>query len=133
MATNSTFTVADGESTPVVFTFTPQGVEGMVKAVWQCLAEVLVSARRTVTLIRGKKPTPKTRSVQIKLVLPLAADQVVNGVTTRVTASFGSAFVQVVLPDSWTEQQCKNLRVMAANAMSSAHVAAAVDRDEMPF
>lgn len=133
MASNSTFTVADGASTPVSFTFTPQGIEGMIKASWQCLTESLVSGRKLLALIRGKKPTPKTRSIQVKMTLPFVADQVVNGVTTRVVVSYGSGFAQFTLPDDWTEQQCKDMRVMMANALGTAHVAAAIDRDEFPY
>lgn len=130
MASTSAIAVADGESSPVTHTFSPTGANG-IESSWTNQVETLIDGRESILLKKARNRTMRTPSLHMKA--PFVVTEVLNGVNVKKIQDYGTAKTVYTFPVSWTPQQCKNLRVMHANAQLNAHVVALVENDESPW
>lgn len=142
MVARANMAMADGETSPVTHTFTPNGdvANGVLK--YRNLNASVPAASETVTLqvtdssaspqdfsVPGKKVSP--RKVEFRIKLPVTYVDGVSGLTLVDFVNEG--IVQFLIHPRSTEQQAENLRVLSANALTTANgnqLLYAVDKGE---
>jgi len=123
-----TLTIKDGASTPVDHVFNPVGQTGGTMKFKSNSGTVLASREElTVSLREGQgNVAPK---VSLKLTLPV--EQVVDGQPTVTRQYLGG--VDFVIAPGGTAEERKARRVLLANALLNADIAATIDNVESFF
>jgi hypothetical protein len=141
MVARANIAVADGETSPVTHTFTPNGdVNGVLE--FRNLNATTPAASETITLnvaksnsptsefsIPGKKVGP--RKIELRLKMPSTYTDAVSGLTLVDFVNEG--IVQFLLHPRTTEQQAENIRKMLAATLTETNgnqVLYAVDKGE---
>jgi len=130
MVARANMAMADGETSPVTHTFTPNGdvANGVLK--YRNLNASVPAASETLTIlvadttsqpqdysVPGKKVSP--RKVEVRLKLPVTYVDSVSGLTLVDFVNEG--IVQFLIHPRSTEQQAENLRVLTANSLTAAN------------
>lgn len=127
MVARANMAMADGETSPVTHTFTPNGdvANGVMR--YRNLNASVPAASESLTLqvsdstspyqdfsVPGKKVSP--RKFELRLKLPVSYVDSVSGLT--LVDFVNEAIVQFLIHPRATEQQAENLRVLTANALT---------------
>lgn len=128
MVARANMAMADGETSPVTHTFTPNGdvANGVVR--YRNLNASVPAASEILTLsildttaaaqdysVPGKKVSPRKFELRIKL--PVTYVDAVSGLT--LVDFINEGIVQFLIHPRSTEQQAENLRVLTANALTA--------------
>jgi hypothetical protein len=109
-------TIADGASTPVNHTFTPQSVDGGKAQFFDKVSGIPAGYSRLDHEVRMAKSTTGAHSVLLGYLFPVMAT--VNGVATRVRVS--SAQVRLNYAQDSTDQERKDVVAYVINSLSNA-------------
>ena len=131
MASMAPIILTDGETTPVDHTFTPISKVGNLVQ-YQNLAESYAAGRESL-VTRFDPQVRGLRKVVLTLKAPRVLDETINGVTVSRVADFCQIKVEALVPLTWTEQEIKNVRVMAQDLMGETMTAKAIDTGEYVY
>jgi len=118
--------INDGESTPVAHVFTPVNTEGG-KALLENRNTTVAAGSETLT-VEVRRIPGSTTSDQVHLELTLPSVATVNGVAQVVRSQ--KAKLSFYVSKQGSQQERKNQRVLLANALQNASIAAAIDNIE---
>lgn len=126
MADNANIVINDG--VPAAHTFTPIKILDGSVATYQNKTASIVSGRETLKI--GLKTGALIRATDLNLKVPRTITEVLNGVNVSRVADYATCKATVLVPVDWTVAQCKDARVLLANALLNAIVASASDEAE---
>ncbi len=127
MAANASFTVQDGENTPVNHVFDPVNIDGNT-AYYQNKTANTFDGRETYSL--QHKVGQVVRTVNTQLRKPREINTAEAGDPVYEVVDFGVAKATFLIPKTWTVQQAENLRVEFANSLLATAVLNATDGGE---
>lgn len=128
MADNAIISANDGQSTPVSHSFSPIKILDGSVAQYDNRAESFQLGRETLQLRCKSSKTIRTTGIDLRM--PRVVEETVNGVAVKRVVDFGSFRGEVLVPLTWTPAQAKNLRVLGANLLLHAVLAAMADDGE---
>jgi hypothetical protein len=132
VADNVPFVVNDGESTPVAHTFSPLGVDRRNgRNLYANFDQTYAIGRETVEF--GLTTSQKVRTVPVTMKVPRVVVETINGVAVPKVADYGLFKGECIVPLTWTDQEAKNLHVLASGVLNSTPVAAAIESGENPW
>lgn len=119
MPSQSSFSINDGNATPVAHVFTPNGVTAKAReviAVWfnRAASTLAAGAETLSSFVRPKEPDGSYKA-RFEILVPVT--QTVSGIA--VVTHTNRAMVTVSLAGASSAQDAKNMRALLANAFAS--------------
>lgn len=128
MAQAAALSILDGQATPVAVVFTPESVTPALSSFADRSAGISLAYRRIK--VSSSFANGKSRVNRNKLSVELPVTSLVNGIT--MVASTLRANIDVILPDSATDAQRKDLYAFTVNALANTLIRGAL-RDLDPL
>lgn len=128
MPSPTTITVADGKATPVNHSFQPLGTQNGIASFAEPSSDGSLTKRNQ--LVYTQKLPSKGRSTVLErteMILPYVVTETVNGVSREVVHSNVRVVIEIVSHPEVPKAFVKDARVMNANLLTNATVAAAMD------
>lgn len=125
MPANASIVLADGKGTPENHTFNPMGIDGFISR-YANLTDATYTIGQEKLTIRTKTER-KRRHVVVQLTVPRLVEETVNSVTVPSAPDFATAKAELILPETWSEADITDLRVLLSNALLNTLVEDLVD------
>lgn len=113
--------INDGESTPVAHTFVPSKVSDLVATFFG--PGSTLAGREKITVTRREATASVAGKVSIKIEIP--TEKTVDGIT--VVDYVHAAYLEFVVASRGFKQNRKNARMLSANLLANAIIAAVID------
>lgn len=118
--------IADGASTPVTHTYSPVTTDGQLAT----LKEKIGVPKGYPTLtVSCRQPVNGNGLYRVRINLQLPTTQV-NASGSTTVAYTRTASIDMVIPDSTTAQERKDLRVLVANLLQNSSITSVIENPE---
>lgn len=123
MPANSPIVIADGASTPVNHTFSPNSIDGNIAAFKERVTGVPIGYPELTVSMRDPGKGSQVYKGQLKLVLPTVVTSTdASGKVVTTTDYTCSASAEFLLPIKSTQQNRTDIVKMLANALNEANI-----------